>query len=244
MAIMEPEAEQRVGMIGSPAVVLDDGLRIPASVHSIARFREWAHSAAFPERGRIDYLGGDVEVDLSPEDLFTHGAVKTAVAGVLFQLVVETELGNLYIDRTRVTSAEAGLSVEPDIVVVLWESVELGRARHVPAAGKGPARFIEIEGAPDLVVEVVSDSSVVKDTRRLPERYARAGVREYWRIDARGDALVFEIQIQGESGFTCQVTDEEGWQPSGVLGCSFRLTRFPGRHSSWRYQLEHRAPAC
>ena len=42
-------------------------------------------------------------------------------------------------------------------------------------------------------MEIVSDSSVVKDTRQLRQAYARAGVHEYWLVDARGEDLLFEI---------------------------------------------------
>jgi heat-inducible transcriptional repressor len=38
-----------------------------------------------------------------------------------------------------------------------------------------------------MVLEVVSPSSVVKDTEWLMSRYHEAGVREYWLIDARGE---------------------------------------------------------
>ncbi len=41
--------------------------------------------------------------------------------------------------------------------------------------GHDAGRYVELEGAPDLVVEIVSDSSVAKDTQRLPPRYAAAG---------------------------------------------------------------------
>lgn len=43
-----------------------------------------------------------------------------------------------------------------------------GRVTFVPKAGGDPGRFVEVEGGPDLVVLIVGDSSVKKDTRRLP----------------------------------------------------------------------------
>ena len=50
---------------------------------SLAEFRAWALSDGFPERGRIDYIGGRIEVDMSPENLFFHGSIKTEVVGEL-----------------------------------------------------------------------------------------------------------------------------------------------------------------
>ena len=51
---------------------------------------------------------------------------------------------------------------------------------------------MELEG-PDLVVEIVSDSSVTKDTQRLPLSYWQAGVTEYWLVDVGGERLSFQI---------------------------------------------------
>ena len=61
----------------------EDTLRIPARAHRLAGFREWAYSEDFPEHERIDFLGGEVEVETSPEDLQSHGALKAEIAAVL-----------------------------------------------------------------------------------------------------------------------------------------------------------------
>src|SRR5256885_8764701 len=45
--------------------------------------------------------------------------------------------------------------------------------------------YLELEGTPDMVLEVVSESSVQKDTKRLRQLYWQAGIREYWLVDAR-----------------------------------------------------------
>src|ERR1700730_17875114 len=162
------------------------GLVIPSRIDGLAAFRRWAFSDKFPDSGRIDYLAGSMEADLSPEDLQTHGAVKAAIAAGLHALIVGGDLGQLFIDRARVSSASADLSAEPDLVIVLWESLETRRVRYVPSVRRGPERCAEIEGGPDLVVEIVSDSSWRKDTERLPPLYARAGGREFWRGAVRG----------------------------------------------------------
>src|ERR1700676_5626582 len=114
-----------------PAVVLlEEDVRIPGDVHALEAFRRWSHGDQFPERGRIDYLQGDIEVDLSPEDLYTHGTVKVAIASRLHGLVAEQDRGYVFVDRARVVSPTASLSVEPDVVVVLGESLHAGPIGH------------------------------------------------------------------------------------------------------------------
>jgi len=224
-----------------PAVVLEEDVRIPLGVRALEEFRRWSHGEQFPERGRIDYLQGDIEVDMSPEDLDTHGTVKIAIASRLHALVAEQDRGYVYVDRARVVSPAAKLSVEPDVVVVLWQSLDAGRIRKVPSSPPRPGRYVELEGAPDLVVEVVSNSSVGKDRKRLPALYARAGVQELWLIDARGDTPAFEIRGLKAGGYEQIAADgppPEGWTSSPVLGCRFRLQRRMVREGHFVYSLD------
>jgi Uma2 family endonuclease len=83
---------------------------------------------------------------------------------------------------------------------------------------------VELEGTPDMVLEVVSPSSVQKDTVELRDLYWRAGVNEYWLVDARGDHLVFDILRHTPEGYLA--TDlQEGWLASAVFARSFQLIR-------------------
>ena len=97
-----------------PAIVLlEADLRIPAAVHDFDAFRRWSHSREFPERGRIDYLQGVIEVDLSPEDLTRHGIVKAAISSRLHELVTEQWLGWVFVSSTRIARAGAPVR-DPD----------------------------------------------------------------------------------------------------------------------------------
>lgn len=223
------------------APIPEDTLRIPARAHTLAGFREWVHSEDFPDGERIDYLGGDVEVEMSPEDLQSHGALKAEIAAVLHELVARRRLGQVFIDRARVTAPQADLSAEPDVVVVLRESLDAGRVRYLPSPGKGPGRFAEIEGAPDLVVEVVSDASVKKDTERLPRLYAAAGIPELWLADARGPEPRLEIHRLAEAGYEQVHADAQSWTASPCLGLQVRLVRDEDPSGLWFFQLEVRA---
>ncbi len=218
---------------------LDDSLPIPGRAHDLAGFRAWAISPRFPERGRIDFLAGDLEADMSPEDLLTHGLVKTEIAAVLHFLIARRGLGEVYVDRARISSPAADLSVEPDVVVVFRDTLDSGRLRYIPAASGKPGRYIEMEGAPDLVVEILSDRSVRKDLVRLPPLYAAAGVPELWRVDARQERLRFEILALDAGGYVRMRPDGRGWTGSPRLNHRFRLVRHPVRPGREGYRLEH-----
>ena len=223
------------------SVIFEERVEIPLTIRSLAEFRRWALSDDFPETGRIDYLGDRIEVDLQPEDLFCHGTLKGEIFGVLYQRVKQGGLGHLQTGSTRVSCPEADLSVEPDIVFVSYDTLNSGRARLVPGATHEPGRYVELEGPPDLVVEIVSDSSVTKDTRRLPAAYFRAGVPEFWLADARKDPVVFLVHRPGQSGYEPVEPDPEGFQPSAVFACSFRLDARRDPKGHWAFDLREKA---
>jgi Uma2 family endonuclease len=218
---------------------LDDSLPIPCQARDLAGFRAWAVSPRFPERGRIDFLAGRLEVDMSPEDLLTHGLVKTEIAAVLHFLIARRGLGEVYVDRARISSPAADLSVEPDVVVVFRDTLDSGRLRYIPAASGKPGRYIEMEGAPDLVVEILSDRSVRKDLVHLPPLYAAAGTPELWRVDARQERLRFEILALDAGGYVRMRPAAQGWTRSPRLGRRFRLVRHPAGSGREGYRLEH-----
>jgi Uma2 family endonuclease len=221
------------------SVIFEELVEVPF-VRSLADFRAWALSDQFPERGRIDYVAGRIEVDMSPEDLFCHGTLKVELVATLSRLVKRKASGYLFSDRTRVSSPEADLSVEPDIVFISEASLEEGRVRLVAKSGGEPDRFVEVEGGPDLIVEIVSDASVAKDTRRLPAAYARAGVRELWLVDARKEQLLFQIHHLEAGRYEPAPVDAEGLQVSRVMGVPFRLRRQRNEHGRWTFDLEPR----
>ena len=86
------------------------------------------------------------------------------------------------------------------------------------------------------MLEVISQSSVVKDTQVLREAYYHAGIREYWLVDARGDEIDFQILVRGNAGFA-PVESNDGMTASEVLPASFRLTRARDRVGLWKYTL-------
>jgi len=218
------------------SVVFEEQIEIPF-FRSLAEFRAWATSDDFPEKVRVDFIAGRIEVDMSPEDLFSHGTLKTEIVGMFRDLVKRGAGGYIFTDSARVSFPDADLSAEPDVVFVSEESLEAGRVRLVPKATREPDRFVELEGPPDLIVEIVSDSSETKDTQRLPAAYYRAGVPEFWLIDARGEELLFQIHRPGPSAYEPAPRDPEGFQQSAAFSTWFRLTRRRNDRGRWTFEI-------
>jgi len=225
---------------GPTIALLPDDIEIPPGIDDLGRFRHWSQSASFPPSGRIDWIAGRIEVDMSPEDLYTHGSPKTAIATVLSQEIYVPRRGLVFIDATRISSPAADLSAEPDVVVLLEDALTSGRARLVEKASGERDRFVEIEGAVDLVVECVSDSSAAKDWTRLRELYHRAGVPEYWVVDARRDAIEFAVLLHHAGGYEPSRPLADGFARSALLGREVRLVRSRSASGLVFYSLELR----
>jgi Uma2 family endonuclease len=218
-------------------IVFEEGLEIPDGIRTLADFRRWAYSDDFPECGRIDYVQGRIEIDMAAEAAYSHGRPKIELVVVIGQLVKNLRTRDLYADRTRISSLPGDLSAEPDLVFISTDAIASGRIKEIPKSGEEDV--IEFEGAPDLIVEIVSDSSVAKDTKRLPKAYFDAGVDELWLVDVRRDKLVFRIHRRGPKEFVPRRPDREGYQRSGVLGRRFRLDRHRDSRGNWQYDLLH-----
>ena len=221
----------------SATTLSPDEIDIPEGIDSLADFRRWAISAQFPEMGRIDFIEGRVECDMSPDNLFFHSAPKSEIGRTIGNRLKTTNRGQVFVDKSRVSVPRVGLSVEPDIVVVLDTSLLSGRVKLVPTVGNAFGSFIEFEGPPDLVVEVVSDSSRIKDTRQLFDAYFDAGVSEYWIVDARSTELRFQIHVRGNDSFLPATVDAQGFQLSPILEAQYRLERRTRSTGYWDYEL-------
>ena len=102
---------------------------------------------------------------------------------------------------------------------------------------------VEIEGTPDMVLEVVSKRTRFARTRKsFADLYWRAGIPEYWLVDARKTPLQFDILRWTERGYP-PTRRRKGWLKSKVFGRSFLLETKPDRlgHPQFFLRLERRA---
>ncbi len=217
-------------------LLADREVVIPASAYTLEGFRAWAKSDGFPERGRFSFIDQELIADMSPEELEKHNKVKSETGRTLLNLNKKLKLGEFYSDGTLLTNVAAGLSTEPDALFVTWGSWETGRIRLIPREGI-EGEYIELEGIPDWVMEIVSKSSVRKDTKLLRQQYFRAGISEYWLIDARGSKIDFQILVRGDTDYVA-APSRGGWQQSPLFRRRFRLVRRRNQANRWEYFLQ------
>jgi Uma2 family endonuclease len=114
-------------------------------------------------------------------------------------------------------------SREPDILFV----AEKNLGRLTPERLEGPA---------DLIVELISPSSVARDRDDKFYEYQEAGVPEYWIVDPRpGKERVDFYQLTEQGKYQAMLPDEQGRYHSSVL---------PGfwLHPDWLWQQPLPAP--
>jgi Uma2 family endonuclease len=215
----------------------EEAVQIPAGINDLDAFRHWAKSDDYPRRGRFAFLRGKLWVDMSMEQAFSHNRVKVRFTTVLDDLVAADDSGYVFGDRMLLSNPAAGVSNEPDVMYVSFASLDAGRASLVPGAEGG---FVEVLGSPDMVLEVVSNSSVRQDTRELVEDYWRAGIAEYWLVDARGEQPVFDLLRSGADGYVRARRQSGGWLKSQVFGRSFRFTQSTDARGFPQYAVDVR----
>jgi Uma2 family endonuclease len=172
---------------------------------------------------------------MSPELFESHNFIKVEVGFVVYGLIRPQRLGLFFGDRALFTNKAAGISTEPDAIYVSNESIESGRCKLLESARAGINK--ELIGSPDWILEVVSPTSINKDKEALRDAYFRAGVAEYWLIDALGDEVEFQILVPGGDGFAA-VEPQDGWLASPTFHRSFLLTRVKDRKGAWQYTLQ------
>jgi Uma2 family endonuclease len=100
--------------------------------------------------------------------------------GHLLDFLKLQPLGELLTAPVGVRLPHQPVPLQPDIVFVCAERLEIiGEA--------------SIEGAPDLLVEILSPSNWLYDRREKMQAYQEAGMAEYWIVDPR--ALTIEVYV-------------------------------------------------
>lgn len=186
----------------------------PATLHPPQHERRassYEEYLALPDDGHlVEWVDGEIVFHMPPTP--AHQRFASILEALLRLYVSRLELGEVFDAPFEVKLWPGGPSREPDILYV-----SRGQLDHLT-----DRRF---EGAPDLVVEVVSPASVTTDRVDKYLEYEWAGVREYWIIDPRPRQEQADFFVRGEHGrFVAAPVDAEGvYSSMAVPGFQLRL---------------------
>jgi Uma2 family endonuclease len=126
-----------------------------------------------PEDERYELIEG--ELLMTPSPIPRHQRISGKLEFELRKFVTENNLGEIfdapcdvYLDNENV--------VQPDILFISKERLNIIGEKN-------------IQGAPDLVIEIISEDTAYRDLIQKKKLYARFGVKEYW-IVIPGEELI------------------------------------------------------
>ncbi len=124
--------------------------------------------AKTPDDARFELIDGEL-IPMAPSPSVFHQSSVGVIYRRMFDFVEGRCLGEVFIAPLDVVLTDTDV-VQPDVFYV-------SRARsHIITAAN-------IQGAPDLVVEVLSPSTSERDRNYKRGLYERSGVGEYWMAD-------------------------------------------------------------
>ena len=163
---------------------------------------------ALPDEGIVEWVNGEVIFHVPTTPI--HQDISILISALLRFFVGHLHLGRVLTAPVEVKLWPGGPSREPDILFV----------GHDKLAQIDDKRF---NGAPDIVVEIVSPGSVTIDRVDKFREYERAGVGEYWIIDPRRQKEQADFYFRDEQGQFAPVDiSDEGIYASTLLP-GFRL---------------------
>lgn len=166
-----PDVTSRAETPRVPAEALGDGdtIEFMAERSSVVTH---ADLATFPDDGlRREIIAGELIVSPSPRT--RHQRISARLVSVFYNHIAASGGGELFFAPFDVVLSDIDV-VEPDILFVAEDQREILTDANV-------------QGAPALVIEVLSDPRI--DRVRKRDLYARFGVPEYWVVDPEADRV-------------------------------------------------------
>ena len=167
----------------------------PAQRLTEEEFVQWCD-----EDTRAEWVDGEVIV-ASPAS-YRHVDLAGFLVTVMRLLVTHRDLGVALGPELQIRLARHRSRRVPDVLFIAKDRQDIIRPNY-------------IEGAPDLVIEIVSPDSLARDWREKYLEYEAAGVREYWVIDPMSQKV--EAYALGEAGHYAQLPEKDGVIGSTVI---------------------------
>lgn len=145
---------------------------------------------------RYELLNGELYLSPSPSEI--HQYILSVLHLRIGTFSRERNLGKVYFSPFDVVLSDTDV-VQPDLLFISNDRSDIITANNV-------------QGAPDLVVEILSPATADRDRTQKLDLYAKHGVNEYWIVDP--DSRTIMVLLLGENRF----------EVSGIYGEDQSLT--------------------
>ncbi len=163
----------------------------PKGIEIKFKYEDYLH---LPDDGkRYQIIGGELYVVPAPVPY--HQKISRNIEFILFAFVKERDLGEVFNAPCDVILSEEDV-VQPDILFISKEREHIIGEKN-------------IQGAPDLIIEILSPRTMEIDRKLKVKLYERYGVKEYWLVEPERKEV--EVLVLGEDGYTSWGTFKESF---------------------------------
>jgi Uma2 family endonuclease len=177
-----------------------------AQMKPIATKMTYDEYCLLPE-GRNQYELIDGELIVTPSPRREHQEIVGRLYARLLNYVEQNRLGAVYVAPLD-TIFNQYTVLQPDILFISNE--------RLPEIAKE-----WIEGAPDVVIEVLSPGTIDRDRRRKLAVYSQFGVPEYWIVDPQSRTMELYRHGGGTLRLTRAYSQDETFESAFISG--FRI---------------------
>lgn len=163
-----------------------------------------------PADGRCELLEG--ELQMTPSPVWKHQRISRKIVVRMEEYIIKRDLGEVFYSPLDVYLDDENV-VQPDILFISKERMNIMGEKNV-------------QGAPDLVVEILSESTAYRDTIHKKKLYARFGVKECWLV-APEDKLVevYTLKDKGEYQLLKTYYENDVIESQAVQGFKLELSK-------------------
>ena len=134
-----------------------------------------------PDDERYELIDGVLIMVPAPN--IAHQESHAGLGSQMWSFVRQHDLGRVFLAPTDVVLSDTDV-VQPDVLFISKER------QHIITEAN-------IQGAPDLVVEILSPSTSRRDWREKRDLYAEHGVNEYWVVDTTNKVVYVMLLKDG-----------------------------------------------
>ena len=148
---------------------------------------------------------------------YEHQFIVSALLRLISNFVIANNLGYVLTAPFEVHLTETTRPVQPDLLFIKTENLPQAEAKF-------------FDGVPDLVVEVISPSSVRTDQVIKFGVYEKAGIPEYWIANPKTRSVEVFTRSGGEYALLGHYTEDEAIESRVLSGLSITTSAlFPPR---------------